>query len=234
MYLFSMYLDENYNLTNIIISRISKENQKTFNIDLETVTDPNMINFIDRNPKILNVIHDIRKIRNDDTVTVYDNDRVVIGFKYVANGGYLKKVTDCEKMLTNKEKIKMIKFNKSGSITCNFGDEDKTYNNKDSVVYTAYKVKNKSLKTNRYSAPIDQIDDYINIALKEMLTTVNNSSDIHLRKFIYSKNVDDDSNGRQDLTYVIDADGDSFEKLEEIFIKAVEKYTIFLNFERED
>lgn len=230
MYLFNFYLDNDKNLTNIIIGEISKENENTFGVNVDSICDSKSIAFVDRNPKIMKVIHDIRKVRNDNIVTVYDNNDMILRLEYKEDGRYLKKTVGNEKLLTNKEKIKLIKFNKSGSITCNFGDEDKTYNNMEEVVYTVSKTKSKSQKTNRFITDIEEVDSNINIALRELISNIQFGSDIgniNIKKFIYTM----EYNTPQVLMNIVkDDDTKTIECLEKMILRAVEKYTIFLKF----
>lgn len=225
MFLFNFYIDDSNNLRNILVGEISKENEKELGFDMNNIGEGDKLALINDAKGPMVVYHDIRRIRNGNIVNIYDNDNLLVSMEYETNGGYLKRSTGREKLLFNKEKIRMVKFNKSGSITCNFACEDKTYNNDDRVIHIANKTSKKS-KTLRTSNMYERT----NVAIEELLYNMDTITQRFKCNHEYFP-----ENKYQTISYMIDSDRkEIFEELLGIVLKAAEKYTIFLNFERKN
>lgn len=226
MFLFNFYIDDSKNLRNILIGEISKENETKFNFNMNNIGEDDKLALLNDAKGPMVVYHDIRRIRNDDIVNIYDNDNLLVSMKYETNGGYIKRSTGQEKLLFNKEKIRMVKYNKSGSITCNFGYEDKTYDNNNMVIHIIDKTSKKS-KTLRTPYTYNNI----NIAVGELLYNM----DTIIQRFIKCDHKYFQENKYQTISYMIDSDHkEIFEELLSVVLKAAEKYTIFLKFERKN
>lgn len=225
MYLFNFYVDESQNLRNILIGEIDRADMLKYNININNIGDDIILEMLDKPDGPMKIYHDIRRIRNGNIVSVFDNETLLISMEYKEDGGYLKKAIGKERLLFNKEKIRMVKFNKSGSITCSFGGEDKTYDNKESAIHTTSKKNNKP-KTIRTPFNTPDAINTINVAIKELLKDMDNSM-----RYIQSKYIKFfPDNKYQTVSYIIDSDKENFNKLLATVLKAAEKYTIFLNF----
>lgn len=228
MFLFNFYIDDSNNLRNILVGEITKENEAKYGISMDTIGNDNVLEMLNKPDGPMTVYHDIRKVRNGDIASVYDNDRLLVSMKYEPNGQYLRRYTGREKLLFNKEKIKTVKFNKSGSITCNFGCEDKTYVNNEYVVHIVPK-NNKSVDLLRIQKEF-VFPYYTNIAIEELLRTMDIQMvyyNTYIRRFPDKK--------YQAVSCLLGSERkEVFDKLLNIILKAAERYTIFLNFERKN
>lgn len=171
------------------------------------------------------VLHDIYRVRTERELFLMDNCNVIIELTKVPK--QLKRVRSNEKYLSNKDRVKIVKYNNSGSITISYYKKDMTYDSSKGTIYTVHKIQ----KKNRSSSL--NVDSYGtgNVALDSLIKDIEHVIGEHNANFGLSNLLAISNNKETGDSHIIVSitDKSLYSKIyKEILMPAVESLAIFL------
>lgn len=171
------------------------------------------------------VLHDIYRVRTERELFLMDNCNVIIELTKVPK--QLKRVRSNEKYLSNKDRVKIVKYNNSGSITISYYKKDMTYDSSKGTIYTVHKIQ----KKNRSSSL--NVDSYGtgNVALDSLIKDIEHVIGEHNANFGLSNLLAISNNKETGDSHIIVniTDKSLYSKIyKEILMPVVESLAIFL------
>ena len=172
------------------------------------------------------VIHDIFRSRNDNHLFVSDIGKVIFDMEYVNK--QLRRVETNEEYLDNKDKVRLVKYNNSGSITISYYGKDVTYDGAKNLIYTTHKIQKKGKSIKQNVTPCGTCNAALNALLYNIATIIDkeqpnystSTKDVTLRKELYKEPTS--------LLFKINKDSTYKTIFEKEIMPAVESLAIFL------